>query len=1094
MNQASDKSSILIIGDSPDSVSAMVCLLAGDHDMLTAFSLDAALSHLQNDQIALILLDTANSSAIMTRIKSDQQTADIPVIALTANRDNSNEDAALAAGAADFIHKPINPSVIRNRVAFHLQWNSRERALRELNTELQSKIAESIALQATLEKANARFQDFSRSSADWYWETDSAHRFVWVSENTGELLGIANSDLIGKRRDELSLATNLNSSDIWQDYLATLDRHEPFRCFEYCLRNIRGELQWLSISGVPFFSSDKVFCGYRGVGQVVTEKRARDDELARYRSNLEQQVAARTGDLIARESLLRTMLTTMMDGLLHIDALGRILMANEVALTVFAYREAPGQLIGRHIGKLMPGSVIDQYLTHPEAFDSEAVSKILGNRLIVVGVKRDGSSFPLEIAFQSMTDDKGNRSFIGTIRDQTEQQAFEKAREEARAQALELAQVKSDFLASMSHEIRTPMNAIIGMSELCMSTELNQRQRNYLGKIKVASESLLHVINDILDFSKIEAGKMLIEQVPFVLESVFDQLSSVLAHIAERKSIELLFDIEGNTHFLIGDPMRLGQVLTNIVNNSLKFSDHGSVVVSSRVTRLAPPDIEIEFSIKDQGIGISPEQMNQLFQPFTQADSSTTRKYGGTGLGLTISRHLVEKMGGRIWAESTVGEGTTFHFTTQLTIKGADRRQGILAFAEKLGETQDRTVLVVDDNAIAGNILKRLVEAIGVKVEYVQSARDALAFVKNNASTSLLGCLIDWHMPEIDGIECIRRLRAHFKALGGNVPRMLLATAYTNDGELEQYKDEIDGLISKPFSARNLYVEIASMLGVAQPSLPNLERRQAKEALQWTPFRGLDILLAEDIEVNREVISELLANVGISIRLANNGVEALAEVRKRIPDLILMDCHMPELDGYATTQELRRQPATQHLPIIALTANASIADQEKCFAAGMNAHVAKPVRMEALHAQMLRCLPSPEECPPFRTKSAPVMPAEENVAQLAFAGIDTALALKHVGNSEKLLRKILKQFRDDLGGRFTDEFDAAFSAGDWQKMLLLAHSLKGVASTIGASELLPLAIDLQSAAEMKDALICAEKRPAVVRALQTVLTGLKSIP
>ena len=683
---------------------------------------------------------------------------------------------------------------------------------------------------------------------------------------------------------------------------------------------------------------------------------------------------------------------------------------------------------------------------------------------------------------------------LGIARDITKVRALMDELETARAAAAQSDQAKSSFLANMSHEIRTPMNAIIGMTDLCLATDLNDRQHDYLSKVKAASESLLYIINDILDFSKIEAGKLQMESIPFVLETVFEQLSDVVALRAERQGIELSYDIDDDSRLLLGDPMRLGQVLINLVTNALKFSAGGNVIVQVKTQTVAATDAaaaatEMHFSVSDEGIGMTAEQIAILFQPFIQADASTTRRFGGTGLGLAISHHIVDLMGGRIWAESTPGQGSTFHFVIQLQSPGPDRRSGIAELAMKLAEHAERPLLVVDDSQIARHVLEHMIGHLGLQVELAGSGAEALARISAESAPDYLACLVDWRMPELDGLATICELREAFVRRQKNVPPMLLVTAYSHHEELESIGAQVDGLLAKPVSARHLYVELARCLGVFSGSPPVANRRKASLP-QWSRFRHLDILLVEDIQINQEVICELLGNAGLTVRIANNGLEALDEVARQRPDLILMDCQMPLMDGFAATQRLREQPACRDLPIIALTANAMKTDQEKCFAAGMNAHVAKPIRMELLYAEMARCLPLTvplADDQPERGKAAMVNALPQ------FPGIDTAVGLAYIGGRLPLLYRVLKQFRDKQGKSFTSQFAAAQAAGDWEVQVRLAHSLKGVAQTLGALDLGKKAMLLLAAAEANDAAKCAELFPAVAASLQFVVAGLADI-
>ncbi len=768
------------------------------------------------------------------------------------------------------------------------------------------------------------------------------------------------------------------------------------------------------------------------------------------------------------EERLSNILKTTSEGFWLIDTEDITLDINEAMCEILQRprEEVVGSSISQYLDEENVKTVHRQEVKRGE--DEKGLYEVSINRA-------DGSIVPCLVNAAPLFDADGNKiGSFGMFTDITERKQMEDELIDAKHTAIEANKAKGDFLANMSHEIRTPMNAVIGMTHLALKTELTSKQQDYLHKIQSSANSLLGIINDILDFSKIEAGKMDMESVNFTLDDVLDNLGNLISVKAqEKEDLEVLFATDQNVpHFLVGDPLRLGQVLINLANNAVKFTDTGEIVVSTKLLHQTEEKVTLQFSVSDTGIGLTEEQAGKLFQSFTQADTSTTRKYGGTGLGLTISKRLVEMMGGEIWVESEPGQGSSFIFTASFGPGQEDMKKRFTPTRDLRG----MKVLVVDDNPTSREILRDMLESFSFEVALAASGQEGIAEIeKADKNQPFEMVIMDWKMPGMDGIEASRRIKENSRL--SHVPNIVMVTAYGREEVLQKsQKIGLDGFLLKPVKPSVLFDTVMQACGEDVSAASPLDRQQ-DDAAAFEQIRGARILLAEDNEINQQVAKEILEGAGLIVSLADDGQQAVNMLKENSYDVVLMDIQMPVMDGYAATKAIRKDDRFKELPIIAMTAHAMAGDEEKSLQAGMNGHVTKPIDPDQLFGALQKWIKPPDERAPTEptTEAAPSAAAGEpkpDAPELpdTLPGFELAEGLNRLQGNQKLYRKLLL----DFGVKYTTvaaEIKEAVTAGDFDAAHGLVHNIKGLAGNLAATK-------LQAAAANFEKLIKGDPKPS----------------
>lgn len=783
---------------------------------------------------------------------------------------------------------------------------------------IRTDITQQRRLKEEIEASKRLLQNVMNTLGEGVYTLDAESRCTFLNPEAEKILGWRLDEIRGMSLHELIHGHRPDGVRVAaQDcpIRLTVNAGQVYRSDSEYFRHKSGFAFPVSIVASPIFEDGKI------LGSVA----AFQDISARY---------AADAALRESENKQRMMLDNAADAVFVASSDERWIYVNDLALAMLGYTRE--ELLGSSVYELLPQQ-------HREYSQENFAGQLARERLIrqeIRLLKKDGNIVPVEMNAALLPDG----SIYGSCRDITERKEFEAALIKAKMGAEAANRAKSEFLATMSHEIRTPMNGIIGMTELALGTDLVPQQREYLDMVQVSSLSLLAIINDILDFSKIESGKIELEHIEFSLRELLAVTLKAQALRAEQKNIELAYQIDARLPDMVwGDPGKLRQVLTNLIGNAIKFSDGGEIAVLVRCQHEGDDFVDVFFSVRDHGIGIAADKLTQIFEPFSQADASTTRKYGGTGLGLSISSRLVQSMQGQLQVDSEAGNGSRFYFTVRLsrTLDESDE--------ESQPDFQEMKVLIVDDNEITRHFLFDLLTPWQCQIQLASCADAALTLIRSERAHQRQFDLIllDVCMPEKDGYGFVLSLRE--MALRGESKILLLSSAASLDEGRRCQELHIDGYIRKPLSPQELRFAMELVMrgsaGAAPVSLMSSQR-----SIQSGMPGQRRVLLAEDNAINQRLVLGLLSKWGYAVDVAENGKVAVMQFQSTHYDVILMDMQMPEMGGIEATIEIRKiEQGNSRIPIIAMTANAMLGDKERCIEAGMDHYLSKPIKSDLLH-------------------------------------------------------------------------------------------------------------------------------------------------
>ena len=780
----------------------------------------------------------------------------------------------------------------------------------------------------------------------------------------------------------------------------------------------------------------------------VLEREQLKDELVSLTEQQAEQISEQIEQLKDNQAYLEEIINNLNDGLITIDENGQIEQVNHAAERLFGYDKA--ELIGGNVRQLMPEPHRSDHDSYLQNYLHGGQAKIIGIGRELEGLHKNGTLIPMYLSVSETRVDN-RRVFTGIVHDISQQKQTEQELVEAKEKSEAAARAKSDFVANMSHEIRTPLNGVLGMLELLEGTSLDRRQHDFVETARSSGNSLLRVISDILDFSKLESSELSIRDIPFDIRSIVEDIATQFAREAADKGIELHTLIAAEVpKSACGDPERIRQVLTNLVDNAIKFTEQGEINITVNAVNGVAHKVGLWFEVKDTGIGIAPDQLDSLFEAFTQQDSSTTRQFGGSGLGLTLCRQIVDLMGGEMGANSNPGAGSAFWFKLHLLPVAQEDEPDNKVIPESL------RVLVVDDNKTNRDILSYYMQCWNVDCDTAVDGDTALSLLRQARvdGSSYDVAILDYHMPNMNGLQLVQALSAEDLLPSSRV--VMLSSVYVDETEFKQLG--ITSYLVKPVRQSEIFNVLMQVTGVLYTSLSTIQTDNYGKREADLSFHNAKILLVDDMRINQVVGQEMLRDLGISAELANNGNEALDALNDNDYDLVLMDCQMPVMDGFEATGKIRsnqREQGVNAVPIIALTAHALEGDREACLAAGMNDYLSKPFTKADLAMVIARWLPAKRKqyaVAGVRREIPELQDFDPAVLERLFDLVRLRGLLRQEGLTFKLL---LDAFTSDALSTLP-LLREAVAKGDAAAMGNAAHGLKGASLGIGASALADL--------------------------------------